>query len=372
MPDVAVTIVGQNAPGAGPSEGAMPDFAALKAQAAAILDKSEAAPEPVVIPAADPIVADPTVVRVKGATTGQSQQVAEVVEPPVVPDPVDPVAASAAAALEIGDDQLVKVLVDGVEEIRPWKEAKGLLSGGAKFTKSMQQLAKEKQAFESERGQLTELQQREQAYQNLLRSPQALGEFMQRQFPQLFQQQPQAQAPAGGGNPDEIATLGEARAIAEQQTRALSQQVAELKQSLQQGLQETQTQIEHRQQTAKHATVIQSTLSEIFVANPVLNAIPNAEDLIRYNVALMQPKTEADAVTAFKTVAQGIVDDVKKHYTANNKVQAIAAQKQKLVTSSIEPAGGAAPQIAPKSFKAADGTVDWKAVTQAAKDFSNS
>ena len=325
------------------------DFAALKAQAGEMFDQADAAP---VVEA--PVV-DPT-----PAPTGQSSAPTPVAQQAAQQDSIE---QSASAALDLSDDALVKVTVDGEEKEIPWKDARGSISGGLKFTKSMQDLAAQRRAFESEQAQLATLRGENDTLRGFLQSPQLL-DYAQQQFASAAPYQ----VPT---NNDEIATIGEARALAEQQMQTVTAQMQQMQRQVESTIASREQALQLRQETAAHASVIDSTLTGIFTKNPVLNAIPNAADLIRYNVAQMltPQSTQKDALEAFNLVSQGMVDEIGKHYKQTQTSQKIAAAKQKLATSSIEPSGGSAPQIAPTSYKDANGAVNWNSVRDIARNY---
>lgn len=365
MPDVSVEIVGQNQPvSSSEPSSANIDFGALTAQASKMLDAAEATPEPEVtpIPAAEP---DPTKVRVKAAD-------ADTPEPEVAP-----IAASADVVVaqklpaDLTDDTLVKVMVDGEEQIVPWGEAKGKISGGLKFTKNMQDLAKQKSDHAADLAALATLRTERSNLEAFLNNEAAVTAYTKQKFPHLFQQPTGAagQPAAADYNPDEIATVGQARTLAEQQLAGVTEQIAAVRKSVQDDIRAANQEISDRQETAKHSVVINSTLSDIFTKHPVLNSIPNVDNLIRFEVSKMQPATQEEAVSAFKLVASGMVEEIGKHFKANQKLEAVATAKAKLDSKSIEPAGGASPSLKPTSFKDASGQVDWKKVQQAAREF---
>lgn len=269
---------------------------------------------------------------------------------------------SARKALSLSDDDLVEVMVDGEPEQLPWKEARSKISGGLKFTKNMQQVAAERKALEADRAAIDQLRQENAEIKAFLQNPTAVVQYAQ----QLFGAVPEA-PPAQNG--DEIATIADARAIAEQQAAAFAAQIERVTAEAEARAQQIQGEIEFRQQVARHAATVTSTLESIFKANPELTAIPDAEAIIRYNVVQMNPQSEQEAVEAFHQVANGIVEGLNKHFKTTQKAQKIAAAKQKLETSTIEPPGGAAPQLKPNSFKEADGTVNWNKVRDGAREY---
>lgn len=342
------------------------DFGALKAKAAEILN---AAPETVVekpVPVA-PVVPDPTVVKVKGASDGQepaSKPAEAVVAKPAEPEVVDPAEATPQELSQLDDTALVSVPVDGVDTTMTWKEAKAGFSRTAKFTQSMQKLAQEKSDFASEKSALTKLREERAGLENFLTNKDALVKYVLKEFgPDTFQVTEIPQ----GTNPDEIVTYREAHEIANRSAQTFQQQLDAVQKTVGDRIAAATLEIENRQETAKHAVVMASTLAGIFASNPVLKSIPNAEDLIRFEVAKLRPETQEAAVQAFKDVSQGMVEDIGKHFAAQNKIAKVAAVKAKLESKSIEPAGGSAPQIEPANFKNPDGTVNWNKVRDMAR-----
>lgn len=328
MADVAVEIVGQNQnPGA--ANGHDIDFGALRAQASALLDKTD---EPAVVEA-------PVKEAVEAAPDGQ-------VDTPSEPVPLD-----------ISDDQLVRVMVDGVEEIRPWKEAKGFLSGGMKFTKNQQTLAAERKAFEAEGKQkLAQYEVDRAELKQLLTDKQWLAELYERQFGEKLT--PEVLI----GEPGEIATVEQAERIAQRHAEKLANTLRLNEEQLEGKIAAATAKIEFTREQNEHAAAIQSTFDEIYKAHPILKAIPNIEDSIRFEVAKTNPQTREEAIASFQQVSKAVVDELAKHSIAHTKLAKVAATKAVLDSKSIEPAGGTPPQIEPTNFKNADGTINWKTV----------
>lgn len=314
MPDISADIVGQNQPVAGPTDGPSIDFGALRAKALEMAEAADSTP--------DPAPADPA---------------------PVEPETAEPDATetSARKALQIHDDDEVEVIVDGKPQTVSWKDARSKLSGDFKFTQKMQELAAQRQQVEQRAAEINQIAfERDQLLMRL----------------QQVQQEQQAQPQS---DPNEIATLGEVQSVIQQQLQAARIET-------EQAIARANAELAFRQEMAQHSTAINSTLSTILQQNPVLGAIPNAEDLIRYQVAAMQPQTQAEAVEAFNAVAREMVAGIGKHFQSTQKAQRIAEAKQKLVTNSIEPAGGTPPQQQPLNYKNPDGTVNWNAIRNAA------
>jgi hypothetical protein len=341
------------------------DFGALREQASKLMtDDSDASPEAV---PATPSSA-PAEVRVKGATTGQGTAEAKVETPTA-----EEVAAEEALA-DIDENAKFKVVVDGEETIVTGKELKSGYSRTSVFTKRMQQVAKDRETVQASQQRLQALETERQGLETFLRNPNAILNYVAREFgPQaaaaLAGQTAQPQAGQPSGDPNELVSAAEARAIAAHERQAVEAQLQNVVKSVQDQIAQATQAIHHEQAQAKHAVAISSTLSDIFTTNPVLKSIPNAEDLIRFEVAKLQPQTEAEALNAFKQVSQGMVEDLAKHFQAQKKIQVVAQARQKLESKTIEPPGGSAPQLQPTNFKNADGQVDFKKVFELAKNY---
>jgi hypothetical protein len=342
------------------------DFGALREKASAMMDEgSTPSPEVVETPATPaPVEADPSKVRVKGASEGQAPEVAKTEEATVV----DTENATAQQMAELKDDDLVTVPVDGKDEVMTWKEARAGFSRTSKFTKSMQQLARDKAEFEPKVARLTQLETERAGLESFLNNKEAVLKYVVQTFgADAFNAATgAAQLPAANG--DEIVTHSEAQQLVAAKTATLEEQIKTVVKGVEDRIAEATKEIEAKREIAAHSIVINSTLTDIFTANPVLKSIPRAEELIRYEVAQLNPQTEGEALAAFRQVAQGMVEDIGQHFQAQRKIQVVTAAKQKLESKSIEPAGGSAPQPAPTNYKNADGSVNWKAVTAMAKD----
>lgn len=272
---------------------------------------------------------------------------------------------------QLKDDDLVEIQVDGEAQTMPWKEAKGYTMRQAKFTKEMQLLRKEQQDFESGRQSLTQARDEREALVGLLKNENLLKQFLQKQYPHLIQQA-QAQQPSNQPQVklDDVASIGQVDQIARAYAENVAGLVNELKGALQQELQNVTTHIEDRQATAKLSGEINTTIQGMFAEHPYMNkVVPNAEQLLRYEVLQLQPSTPEETIEAFKQVFNGWVENFKSTVAETNKSQVI--QKQKLVNNNIQPPGGAQVQPQPTDFRDKNGKVDWNKLRAAALDSWN-
>jgi hypothetical protein len=319
-------------------------------------------------------------------TPAAAEPVAEQLDATPAAEPVaDPSAAGAestnidnasnAQLAKLSDDSLVEITVDGQTVQMPWKDAKGGFQRQAHYTKSMQTLRQEQQAFESERQALQQAREEHGVLVNLLKSPEMLQQFIARQYPQLAQQAAVIQQAAQNVDPGDIATVGQ---IQEAQAQLIAQQQQMQEQFMQElaAREETLTRtIEDRQATAKLSAEINTTIKGLFNEHPYIGKlIPNADQLLRYEVLQMKPGTHEEAVDAFKTVFGGWVENFKSTVSEQNKSTVLA--KQKLVKNNIQPPGGAPPQQPPTDFKKVNKMtgkteVDWDRIRSAALERMN-
>lgn len=323
------------------------DFASIKSQASDLIDAADTSPT--IVPDVVPPVAAPVV-------AAEVPAVGEAVVPavPNVPDAeeLDP---------DTQGDRLVRVKVDGQWEVKPLKDVVAGYSRTSHFTRQMQDLATQRKDFEGKSSEFAKLQEERTQIQTFLKNPQLVYQFLQQSSPELFKT---AQQPITGADPNEIATVQQARDLVTTQAQEFQQRLTSMEASMATKLTAVTKEIEDRRETAVHIETLNATVKDIFEKHPILSKVRLAEDIIRYEVAKMQPKTIAEAQEAFRTVAQGMVEDLNEGYAVTNKTKIATAAK--LTTARIEPPGGSGPQIQPTDFKRADGTLDWKALNKAA------
>lgn len=342
MSDITSQVIGSNAPGGESQSGAVESFSFgnLHEQALSVFENGDT-------PAADAAVEQVAAPEAAGT---------EVEEPAQNIDN-----ASDAKLAQLTDDQLVEVTVDGQKVQVPWGEARGGIMRQAKFTKEMQQLRQQQQQFDTERQTLAQARQERDALVQVLNNKELVARLISEKYPELLSQ---AQAAASAQlDPNDIASVGQVQDFVAGLQQHFEQQLTERVEQV------TQT-IEERQVTAKLAGEINTTIGSLFEAHPYMKrVIPNAEDNLRHQVALLRPQTPEEATQAFKDVFQGWVDDFKATVAEQNKAAVVT--KQKLVSNNIQPPGGAQVQPTPTSFKKTNPhtgkqETDWDALRNAA------
>lgn len=308
-----------------------------------------------------------------GENTPAAEAAVEQVPPPVAePAPVAETTpenidnASNAQLAQLKDTDLVEVTVDGQKVQLPWSEARGGVMRQAHYTQSMQRLRQEQSAFQSEREALKKEQEEREILINLVSNPSALQAFIAKQYPTLAAQAQAVSAAAQQVDPDDIATVGQIQAAAAQTAQQMEKLQQEFVKSLEAREEQLTRTIEDRQATAKLSGEINTTIGGLFKEHPYIQKlIPNAEQVLRFEVLQLKPSTPEETVDAFKTVFGGWVENYKATVAETTKQTVVA--KHKLSTNNIQPPGGAPPQPAPSTFKKVNKMtgkteVDWDAL----------
>jgi hypothetical protein len=316
------------------------DFAAVNAQVTEYLDKQR--------DSGDSAAAD-------GGSPAPSPSS---ITPPTTPPASNTAAPSATPAVDDGIE--VEFEPGKVQKLTKDEIKQGMLRQ-ADYTRKTQELATARKQAEDilQRGQQFE-QEREQLRQ-VLSDPRALMYLAQQQL---------AQAQGPQFDPDAPATMATIQQLAQYNQQQLQQQLALVEQNAgnaaAQARQEAVDEIVARQETAKHSDVINAKLTTIYESNPVLQSVPEIEDVIRYRVSQMQPQTIDEALKAFEKVSGEVAAAMGEKFNNARKEQVLT--KQKLVQGGIEPPGGAAvPANAPTSFRdPKTNVIDWSKLSGAA------
>ena len=304
------------------------------------------------------------------------QKAMEMLEaPPAAPAAVEPQGTPQAPPVEqpaapqptvLADDAIVTVTVDGQEVQIPWKDAKAGIMRQSKFTQGMQQLAATRQEIEAHQAETQRVQQEREALITLLNDEGMLRQLLAAKYPHMLGAQPQVpQAPEA--DPAEIADIGQVRTIVGAEVQKALDAVQALQSKAQESVSKAVKDMEDAREVEGFNKLIKSTVSALFEKHPILTVIPNAEDLIRYEVAKLNPGDEKELQDALSQVASGLAEDIDKKHRDINK--AVVVEKQKLLDNNIQPPGGSPPTVTPESFNKVGKTgkteVDWDKVRAA-------
>lgn len=392
--------------------GSGPDFPtdALKSAAMAFTPSSSPTPSPA--PSAPAASSAPAAVAPPASTYSSSEDPATPVRPTSsTPAPsAAPVVAEGAAEtpvpasepqpieLDVNAHYRVKTVVNGKEtiEVLTGQQVLQRQMNARKFTQEMQNLRAAERNLLQERQQMQEWRQRAQQGEEaaaVLNDPVKLTAHIQARFPHLTLAQAQqaaaqtqlqagivpGQAPAQAPSfdPDALSTLGDVH----QAQQAFQSRVAQLEQELGRKLTAAEEAFQARlaesvtgvladlarsNQVAQFDRQIDQHIEGLTASVPALRAIPDVNDLIRFKVTQMGPRTPDEMFEAINQVAQGIKEELDQIYQADRQ-QAIAA-KAKLQTSGIEAPSGQSPTFQRKiSHRGADGKFSWDSLKDSAR-----
>ena len=309
--------------------------------------------------------------------------------------PQQPVAAQPDSTnpqfVDLPDNQMVKVLVNGKEVIKPWGQAKKEVMLHSKFTQESQQLAQQRSEFETQRTTLAERAAMAEKLETLVTRPDLLLKYIQAN-PQVAQvvrehfgvqpQQPvQPQVPAQpfGRPADEVVNFAELDAALQARGASIEERVSALLEArasqfeniVNERVKTAISTLEDAREVNAFNQEINKTISAIVEANPALKVIPQVNQLMRAEVARMNPGSPKEMLEAFDIVARGIVEQLDNHYQTSRAASLAAAEELK--TGGLEPSRGQAPNttIQPNAldYRGADGKVDLKKLNQLGKAY---
>jgi signal transduction histidine kinase len=263
---------------------------------------------------------------------------------------------STGKVLDVPEDTLVRVKIDGEVKEVPYKEFKDSLQREAAWHKRQQAFADGKRQLE---------QYYAQQFAELERGAQALKVYEQQLAAQV--QQPQAPVQGRQQTPDEIATLSEVRQEAERVGQTIEQKLAARDQLLNQQLANVAQQLKNEMVVKQNALKFEQGLTGILGNKQfkALEAIPNLEQNLRYQVWQLQPETIEEAVQFAERIAKDWNTKLRSIHVAEQ--QQADAKKAK---AKLEPSDGSpvSPQktAVQKSYLTKDGKLDHTALRAAA------
>jgi len=315
------------------------DFAAVNAQVTEYLEKGSGAGAPAApaSPAAAPSATPPSgtpPASIPGA-------------PPSADKPVD-------------DGIEVEFEPGKVEKLTKQQVKEGYLRQ-ADYTRKTQETAEIRRQAEAILAQGQQFEAEREQLRQVLSNPRALMYLAQQQLAE--QAGPQF-------DPESPASMGAIAQLAQQNQQQLAQQLALVEQNMATvaatARQEAVDEVTGKIETAKHTESINAKLKDIYADNPILQSVPEIEDVIRFRVSQMQPQTIEEALQAFEKVSGEVSKAMGAKFTEARKEQVI--NKQNLVGAGIEPPGGAAvPANSPTQFRdPKTNIIDWTKLSGAA------
>lgn len=266
--------------------------------------------------------------------------------------------ASQGSVLEVPEDTLVRVKIDGQIQEVPYKEFRDSLQREAAWHQRQQKLAQGKKQLEEYYAQ---------QFAELEKNARVVAAYEQELKSRLFGQQAQPQQPNVQANKDEIATLSEVRQEAERVGQTIEEKIAARDRQLESKLLTVAQQLRQEQITKQNALKFEQGLGKILTSKDykALEVIPNLEQNLRYEVAQLQPESIEEAIEFADKIAKDWATRLKGiHITEQQKAD---AQKAK---AKLEPSDGSPIQMKnsskPKSFLGKDGKLNHAALREAA------
>lgn len=296
----------------------------------------------------------------QGTAEGTTQEAPPVESAPAQEPAVQP--PSQGQVLEVPEDTLVRVKIDGEVKEVPYKEFKDSLQREAAWHQRQQQFATtRKQLEEYYAQQFAALEQQAQQvamYEQWLRA-----QGLQQAQPQQQTQQSPAQ-----GTPDEIATLGEVQREVEKVNQQIAQALAAREHQLAEQLQRVAVQLKSEMQTKQEAARFDAGLKGV-LQDPTRKfletVIPKYEQNLRYAVWELGPQSVDEAVE--------FADKISAEWAKNLRSIQIAEQQKEQAQKArakLEPSDGSPPapqKVGQKrSFIGKDGKLDHAALREAA------
>jgi hypothetical protein len=307
-------------------------------------------------PASAPAVEAPTPELVSPAVVAPAATSPEAPAPALTP--------AEQKILDLPDDTVVRVKIDGKPEEVSFKEFKDGISREAVFTKRMQTLAEQRRDAEAQlAAQYAQIQAEAQALAN---AQKLFGEQFKQTLAPNVPGQPLTQTPPGAPtwDPGELATMGDVKAtLAEQLEQIKAEQKAQQEQFVK-ALGQASQEVQAKAVLDRDAHTFSSNL-EAVMAKPEFAALrkinPYADEVVRYKVAEMEPKSLQEALQFTEVYVKGWMDQVRSEMVESTKRQEVAKAQAK-----IEPPAGSpvppAPQYKPGSFFGKDGKQNWEAL----------
>ena len=256
--------------------------------------------------------------------------------------------------LNLPDNALVKVKVDGVEQLVSVKDYTNGIQREAAFTKRTQALADQRREAESQIAAATaDLARREEVFRTAQNAPNPLQAL-------IDMATPKPTAP----DPGELATLGDVHAalqhLSTQQEQMTASQQQVLMGQLQTAAAQMREEMELESDRKRFTNSVTALLDQPDYAF-MKEVIPFAEEALRFQVVKLDPQSMDEAIEFAKNIAVEWSTKLSGVQTSALKQQEIARARQ-----TMEPATGSpvAPSASakPQSFLKKTGGLDWEAL----------
>ena len=215
-------------------------------------------------------------------------------------------------------------------QINEWRQS-GLRL--ADYTRKTTEVADQRREVQRIMEQLAPMQEDLRWAQQLKQNPQLIIQMAQRMQAQNHQQTTQGQPNAPAFDPNAPMTQAQTLEMAQAIAARLQEMEGKLNESV-----ETRANaiVRSQMEIANYSTAINSTLADAFGKFPILKALPETEDIIRYRVSRMEPKTIQETLKAFSDVSQVVAEEITSKFGATQVASTIAQNQQQMAVG-IEP-----------------------------------
>lgn len=260
--------------------------------------------------------------------------------------------------LDLPETAKVKVKLDGVEEIVTYKDFKDALQREAHYTRRMQTLAQQrKEAEEAIVSKFTELQLAAQAIALAREELKQNANPIDALAAALKQEKKQTV------DPNEIATIGDIEKILSAERERLNKEFETRELSLKEQMAHALSAVDASRHVERDAERYNSGLNSIMASEDgqlVNTLVPYADQIIRYKVVQMDPKTIEEGIE----FTQAVVKELADAYRAKSMELTQKSSHSKAKAKLESPIGAAPPikQAEKPAVFTKDGKLDWNAL----------
>lgn len=320
---------------------------------------------------------------------GQPQQeppVAPVADPPPAPD----LTPSEQQVLDLPDTGMFRITVAGQEMVVSGAEAKKRMMLHADYTRKTQAVAAKERmlgealgldpqkidanTLQQFRGVLSEHQQMSQILSNQELYSRYGSEVFKPNAGSTPNAAPVPSPSATKLDPNAIVSYGDVRGLVDNTTQAIEAKLAELRQqsedipkNVAQQVQAEIQRLEDARESVRMRGQVEGTINQVVQQHPILNAIPNLVDLVKFETYKMQPRTEQELYHSTQTVLAGILEGIETAQAQRARVD--AAKKAQVLSQGIEPPSGTAPSLKPAPKLDAKDPKYWDNLAHVAKAY---
>lgn len=217
--------------------------------------------------------------------------------------------------VQLKDDDLVEITIDGKPEVVPYKDARGMVMRHADYTRKTQTVAQERaklqELFDGLKSRAEQIAEKEAAIDRIL------GRQPQNQHQDLPD--------------DEVMTAGQVREMLRKEREAFQNEHR-------QSIGKTVEQLREEQVFSRLDAMTGDAVDALVKEHPVLGDIPNLHSTLKLQAREFNPRTDRELVEAILKSGKKMVERIDARYVTLSKEKALT--KKKLVSNGPERQGG--------------------------------